>query len=257
MRSSCRWICVLILALSAGCFRPAFQPSGAGLAPNLARQACEEANAKRVPLESLRVLADATISSDSERATFRYVVLSKEPSSFRVDVLPVNGAFTLGLLVSHNGKAFWLNAQEKTYAEDENERRLVAEYLGLRGVSRETAVALMTGTLPPLSCPDVRLYALSGGDRLLVDDRSRVAWRVRDNSAELVSVQVLDESGDSVEMEGAFSAAPSGSVESLRLEVFSPARARVDLSLTKIIRNPKLSDQLFEVKPPQGYSRVD
>ena len=257
MKTSTRLTFLLFMALSTGCFRPAFEPSGVGVASDLARPACEEANAKRSPIESLRVLADATISSDSERASFRYVVLSKEPASFRVDVLPVNGAFTLGLLVSHNGNAIWLDSQEKTYAEDTDERRLVAEYLGLRGVSRETAVALVTGTLPQLSCSDVRLYILRGGDRLFVDDRSHIAWRVRNNSYEVISVQVLDEGGNAVEMEGTFSPAKGGSTESVVLEVFSPARARVDLSLTKMIRNPKLNDQLFEVRVPQGYSRVD
>lgn len=254
----CRHIaCGLTLALLTGCFRPSFEPSGASVDPRLAREACEQVNSTRKPLNSLRVLADATISAKAERASFRYVVLSKEPSSFRVDVLPVNGALTLGLLVSHGGKAVWLDAQEKTYAESDNERALVSEYLGLSGVSRGTAVGLLTGTLPALSCSEVRLYQLPDGDRLFVDDSAKAAWRVRGSTNELVSLQILDDSGDGVVVEGTFPERESGSANVVTLQVFSPARARVDLSLAKVVYNPPLGDQLFEVRPPRDYTRVD
>jgi hypothetical protein len=174
-----------------------------------------------------------------------------------VDVLPVNGALTLGLLVAHQGKAVWLDAQEKTYTESKDEGALVAEYLGLKGVSRKTAVALLTGTLPALSCSSVRLYQLPDGDRLFVDDKARAAWRVKGNSSSPVSLQVLDESGDGVVMEATFAAGQDGSESGVTLEVFSPARARVDLALARVVYDPPLGDQLFEVRPPRDYTRVD
>lgn len=246
-----------LVSLMAGCFRPSFEPEGAAVSPGSSRQLCAELNSKRKPVESVRVLADATISSIAERASFRYVVVSKEPGSFRVDVLPVNGAFTLGLLVSHDGRALWLNSQEQTYSEDRDERRLVAEYLGLRGVSRETAVALMTGSLPMLSCADVTVYEVGGGDKMIVDQKAHVAWRVRGVSTEIVSARVLDPRGDVVEMEASVGAVEGNAPRTLALEIFSPARARVDLSLTKVVLNPPLSERLFEVKPPSNYTLVD
>ena len=253
-----KFFAVVFASMSVvGCFRPSFQPGEMPLPTTTAQEMCADVNKKRTATESLRVLADATISSGSERASFRYVILSREPSSFRVDVLPITGAFTLGLLVSHEGKAVWLNAQEKTYSEGDDEKKLVAEYLGLKGVSRETAVALMTGVVPKLSCPNVRVYHVAGGDRLFVDDRSHVAWRLRANSTEVVSVQILDPGGSAVEVEGEVSNPVGGSARTVVLNVFSPARARVDMSLAKVVHNPTLSDQLFEVRPPRDYSRVD
>ena len=248
---------VAVLSLVAGCFRPSFEPEGAVVPQDSSRRLCAELNTQRNPVESVRVLADATISSMAERASFRYVVVSKEPSSFRVDVLPLNGAFTLGLLVSHDGKALWLNSQERTYSEDRDERRLVAEYLGLRGVSRETAVALMTGLLPKLSCSDITVYEVGNGDKILVDHRAHVAWRVRGASPEIVSARVLDPKGEVVEMEASVGATEGSAPRVLALEIFSPARARVDLSLTKVAINPPLSERLFEVKPPTNYTLVD
>lgn len=247
----------LIVSLLSGCFRPSFEPSGVVVDADASRQACEDINASQKRVTSLRVLADATVFSDSERATFRYVILSKEPSSFRVDVLPVNGALTLGLLVAHQGKAVWLDAQEKTFAESADEGELVAEYLGLKGVSRKTVVALLTGTLPPLSCANVRLYQLPSGDRLFVDDQAKAAWRVKETSATPLSLQVLDDSGDGVVMEATFAGGRDSSENGVTLEVFSPARARVDLDLARVVYDPPLSDQLFQIKPPRDYTRVD
>jgi hypothetical protein len=249
---------VIVSSVSlVGCFRPSFQPGEMALPQPTAREMCVDVNKRRTSTESLRVLADATISSGSDRASFRYVILSREPSSFRVDVLPVNGAFTLGLLVAHEGKAVWLNAQEKTYSEGKDEKKLVAEHLGLRGVSRETAVALMTGVVPQLSCPNVRVYNVTGGDRLFVDDTTHVAWRVRGGSTEIVSVQILDARGSAVEVEGDISSPVGGAPRVVTLTVFSPARARVDMSLTRVVFNPSLGEQLFEVQPPHDYARID
>lgn len=253
-----RAVTVLIaLSVLTGCFRPSFQPEGALVPTSSSQQVCAELNRSRGQVRSVRVLADATISSVAERASFRYVVVSQEPSSFRVDVLPLNGAFTLGLLVSHEGRAMWLNSQERTYSEDRDERRLVAEYLGLRGVSRETVVALMTGVLPKLSCPDVTVYEVANGDRILVDQRARVAWHVAGPSSEIISAQVLDPKGDAVEMEAVVARPQGGAPKTLALEIFAPARAHVDLALTKVVLNPTISERLFEVKPPSHYTLVD
>lgn len=241
----------------AGCFRPSFEPEGAVASADYSQRLCSELNATRQPIESVRVLADATISSVAERASFRYVVVSKEPTSFRVDVLPLNGAFTLGLLVAREGRALWLNSQERTYAEDTDERRLVAEYLGLQGVSRETAVALMTGALPKLSCPDVTVYSIGNGDSIIVDRHAHVAWRVQGTSSEIVSARVLDPHGDAVEMEATVSAPRGDSPRTLALDIFSPGRAHVDLALTKIVINPNLSERLFEVQPPAHYTLTE
>lgn len=256
--SACRGVTVMTLfSLMTGCFRPSFEPEGAVVPQPSSRQLCADLNTKRKPIESVRVLADATISSVAERASFRYVVVSQEPSNFRVDVLPLNGAFTLGLLVAHEGKALWLNSQERTYSEDRDERRLVAEYLGLRGVSRETAVALMTGVLPKLSCPDVTVYEAEDGDKIIVDQRAHVAWRLNGATSEIMSARVLDPKGDVVEMEASVAPSEGKDPRSLALEIFSPGRAHVDLSLTKVVLNPTLSERLFEVTPPANYTLVE
>ena len=101
------------------------------------------------------------------------------------------------------------------------------------------------------------MYEVGNGDKLLVDQRAHVAWRVRGASPEIVSARVLDPKGEVVEMEASVGATEGSAPRVLALEIFSPARARVDLSLTKVVINPPLSERLFEVKPPTNYTLVD
>jgi hypothetical protein len=134
---------------------------------------------------------------------------------------------------------------------------LVAEYLGLRGVSREIAVALMTGVLPKMSCSDVTAFEVGNGDTIIVDQRARVAWRVRAGTSEIVSARILDPKGDVVEMEATIDGPHGSAPKTLALEIFSPARAHVDLALSKVVLNPNLSERLFEVTPPSHYTLVE
>lgn len=246
---------MFVIAMS-GCFRPSFQPSGIAEPDSVAKNVCIQINANRPLITSLRALADATITSSSEAASFRYVVVSQDPASLRVDVLPINAAFTLGLLVAHNGRAVWLNSQDRTYAIDANERVLISEFLGLRGVSRETAIALVSGIVPKLNCSDLRIFKADTNDRLLIDDRAHIAWRVRGESADLIGVQILDAGGSRIEAQAAFKGS-RGVGRVIELEIFSPVRATIEISLAQLIYNPMLNERLFKIEPPSGYSQID
>jgi hypothetical protein len=200
------------------------------------------------------VLADATISHGSENISFRYVVLSKEPSKFRIDVLPLQGAFTLGLLVAREDGAVWMNPQENTFVRASDERSLVGEYLGLPGVSRGTAVALMTGVLPPSVCHDVRLFEMENKDLLFVDDTYHTAWRVEGRTPKVRELQILDSDGTSVDVRARYGAFEGARPAVIDLDVFSPATAEVSLAIKKSVINPQLNEQLFSVEPPAGYT---
>jgi hypothetical protein len=115
----------------------------------------------------------------------------------------------------------------------------------------------MTGVLPKLSCADVTVYEVGNGDKIIVDQRAHVAWRVHGGSAEIVSARVLDPKGEVVEMEAVIAGSNGEAPRSLALEIFSPARAHVDLALSKVVLNPNLSERLFEVTPPSHYTLVE
>lgn len=255
MPSSKRLLSLALLVV-AGCFRPSFEPQGTLLQKSEGISVCQKITSQGERIDSLRILADATITHGSEVVSFRYAVLSKEPSKFRVDVLPPQGAFTLGLIVAGENGAVWMNPQENTFVRARDEASLVGEYLGLPGVSRETAVALLTGVLPPSVCADARLFEMSDRDLLFVNDISHTAWRVEGQSPKIREVQILDSDGTSVDVRATYGEYASGRPSRITLDVFSPATARVSLDIVKSIINPNLNERLFAVEPPAGYSEA-
>ncbi len=245
--------------LLSGCFRPTFRPEGIDVPSSNAHALCQEINLQRSEVKSLRALADTTVVRGSERFSFRYAVVSEEPSKFRVDVLPPagGGAYTLGLLVANDGKVLWLDPQEKRYVWGSSERDLIAKYIGLQGISRRVAVALMTGTVPRLSCDRVTMRLLGNNDVLVVDDESKVAWYLAGRTPRLKGAKVLDADGSSCEMEAALLAQDNERPGEIALQIFSPASARVTMTVTRLVINPTLKPELFAVSPPNDYTSAD
>ncbi len=241
----------------AGCFTPRFSPVGDSRGAEESMQICRDIMTQRKEAASLRVLADATLRRGSEAISFRYAIVHKAPDSFRVDILPPTGAFTLGLFVFHNGRALWLDSHEKTFSEAEGESDLFERFIGLPGITRPVVEGLLYGTVPRFECSKVRAYQQANGDVLLVDSASHVGWRVMQKTPRVREVFVLDTSEDRIAVKGHIEYSTGMVPQRLELEVFSPVEASGELYLTKVVENPKLPDSLFEVALPANYERVD
>jgi hypothetical protein len=218
---------------------------------------CADIMAARTQGSSLRVLADATLRRGSESVSFRYAIVHRAPESFRVDVLPPTGAFTVGLFVFHKGKALWLDSGEKRYIEADGESDLFERFIGLPGITRPVVEGLLYGVIPPLDCARVRVYEQAGGDVLLVDSQSHVGWSLMQRTPRVREVSVLNDSDDKIVVQGRIEYSPEGKPRKLDLSVFDPVTAQGELVLTKVVENPHISDRVFEVSPPSNYERVD
>ncbi len=249
------FLCV-VLSLG-GCFAPRFSPVGDPRGVEEASRICTDIMTQRKEGASLRVLADATLRRGSEAVSFRYAIVHKAPDSFRVDILPPTGAFTLGLFVFHNGKAVWLDSHEKTFSEAEGDSDLFERFIGLPGISRPVVEGLLYGTVPSLECSKVRVYLQENGDVLLLDSASHVGWRVMQRTPRVREVFVLNKSEGRTAVKGRIEYSSGMRPERLELEVFDPVEARGELYLTKFVENPQLSDSLFEVAPPANYERIE
>lgn len=258
-RSASEFALVFSLLVFSGCFRPAFHPEGASVPLVRAAAVCEKLNSQRIGVTSLRALVDATVTRGNEQGSFRYALISDEPAKFRLDVLPPagSGAYTLGLLVSDGGNVIWLDPQEKRFVRGSNEQDLIARHLGLHGVSRQVAIALMTGMVPPIDCAGATIFDLKDGDTLVVDNGAKVAWYLEGKTPQIKAAKFLDEGGSSCAMEVSLSGDSGGEARRLGLQIFSPASARVDLVVTRLIINPRLKPELFAVTPPRDYTSAD
>lgn len=246
-----------IVMLLSGCFAPAFSPGGLEQSGQGGADTCAKIISARTELVSLRVLADATLRRGSEAVSFRYAIAHKAPDSFRVDILPPTGAFTVGLFVFHEGRAVWLDSTERRYIEVSGESDLFERFIGLPGITRPVVEGLLLGVVPPLDCSQARVYEQDGGDVLLVDTESHVAWRVIDGTPKVREVSILNQSERSVAVRGEIERAADGKPMRLLLSVFDPVEAQGELTLTKVVENPVISERLFEITPPPNYERVD
>jgi hypothetical protein len=191
------------------------------------------------------------VTSDNESFSFRYAVASKQPDSLRVDLLPTEGAYTLGLLVVRNSQSLVIDSQSKTYSSGCEVNAVFEKFFSLQGVTPALIQALVTGRLSGVRCESVRAYR-QGVDRLLlVDEATRHAWDIDERSGRVKQVTLLDGSQSHIQARATRSYAPED--ERVSVEIHRPVTASAVMKVRKFTVNPDISDSLFQIVPPSGY----
>jgi hypothetical protein len=204
---------------------------------------------------SLRSLVEATLHpSLSESVSFRYAIASKEPDRLRIDVLPLEGAYTLGMIVVRPEGATVVDTNERTFSEASDADDLLQRFLGLQGVTPAVVKALLTRELPPLDCDDVAAYGPVDGAYTLVDSRHHVAWSIQDGSSRIQAVELLDFSNEKVEAQAALQGNADGAPE-INFSIYVPTRAKAQMIVRKLSLQKEIPDALFDVAIPSGYRR--
>jgi hypothetical protein len=172
-----------------------------------------------------------------------------------VDVLPTEGAFTLGLLVAQGQDVLLIDSQTKRYSKGCRSNDLFKRFFGLEGVTPDVVRALILGHVPVLQCEKVTAYRGERDSLLLVDSSSRYVWEVEESSSKVRSVELLDSSMQRVYLRALRGYAPE--LGSIHIEIFSPANATADMVVRKLVYDPKLMTDPFSVQIPVGYSKED
>lgn len=246
---------LMLCASVLGCARlPTFHPVGESVMENDARAICRSLVARRQPIRSARALVHATIRAGGDVASIRYAIVAKEPGRIRIDLLPLEGAYTLGLLVVTRDEATLIDATNQTFARESDAERLTEEFVGLPGLTPEVVLALVTGQLPPLSCQSAEVYRGSDGTIMVRDGESRIVWEVLSGSNTIKSAHILNQSRQRVEALARIQMGDSG-FPSVDFSVFSPATASAEMLVRKLTINKDIPDDLFNVAVPSGYSR--
>jgi hypothetical protein len=233
---------------------PMFKPTGVASA---GIEACQRIVAGRTELSSIRALIEATLHpSRSESVSFRYGVVSKEPGRLRIDVLPLEGAYTLGMIVVRPGGATVIDTQQQIYSEATDADDLLQRFLGLRGLTPSVVQALVTRQVPKLRCEEVAVYSSENSTYTLVDRRHHVAWEIDDTSGLVQAVQLLDVDNERVEARAEIRATPQQSPE-IHLAVFVPVSTSADMVVRKLSLNSPVTDELFDIPIPRGYRREE
>lgn len=238
-------------ALLAGCFRvPAFNPSGAVQDHGTSQLLCEQAMGRGAGDQTFRALLEATLkTSDEEAYSFRYAIVGRPPTDMRVDILPREGAFTLGLMTVHAGHAVMLDTQTKTYRIGCDPSRLFERFFGLQGVSLELVRALIQGRVVGLECRAAQVYRTQEGRIVIVDTARHYAWEIDESTHALVAVDLLDESLAKVYVHAERQYSP----DVIHMSVFKPISASAEMIIKKLAYNPTFSVDPFVVTVPSEY----
>jgi outer membrane lipoprotein-sorting protein len=254
----CGRVCMGLVATAVmlvGCATaPTFKPSGVASA---GIEACQQVVAGRTELSSLRALIEATLHpSRTESVSFRYGVVSKQPGLLRIDVLPLEGAYTLGMIVVRPEGATVIDTQEQKYSEATEADDLLQRFLGLRGLTPSVIQALVTRQVPKLRCEEVAVYRAANTTYTFVDTRHHVAWEIDATSRLIEAVQLLDVDNERVEARAEIAVTAQQNPE-IRFSVYVPISTSAEMVVRKLSLNPPVSDQLFNVQVPRGYQRDD
>lgn len=253
---SCRIIqsiSLLLFLVMSGCFnlpKYSYPEDALVLADSPAR--CRELQSPDSELQSMRALVDVTFEYKDEAAHFRYAIIARQPDSFRVDILPDGGAFTLGMLVTSAGITTILDAQEKSYVRGRDESALIERFLSIPGFSRDIVIGMVAGLLPKLSCDNVTVRARPGGEYLLEDQLNSVVWHFDTLTRSVRGVTGVTEDGKSVRYE-VRRIGDDAQQTSISLHVHDPVDANAMMELRKLTLNGRIGDELFRVTIPGGY----
>lgn len=78
---------------------------------------------------------------------FRYAVVFEQPQRLRVEILPNQGFYSLGLFVAEQQNALFIDPSEKKVAISNNPRKLLRRYFALPFAPEEIAL-ILTGRVP-------------------------------------------------------------------------------------------------------------
>lgn len=252
------WLCrslfvVWTVSFLTGCFslpRVEFPSDALPLANSEAR--CETLTSPDQELQSLRALLDVTLRYGDEVGSLRYAVIARQPDSFRVDLLPDSGAFTLGMLVTNAGVTTILDAQEKSFIRGRDEAALIDTFLRIPGFSRDVVIGIVSGVLPKQLCDRVTIRTRPNGEYLIEDNARSVVWHFDSLTRTVSGVTGVTGEG-SLMRYYAERSNYEGDLPSISLRLYDPVEATVRMDVRKLVINPKLGDQLFRVTIPGGY----
>lgn len=232
---------------------PAFSPQGVMLGQQSSTSACEALPSfTRDGPQSFRALLDTSlVTPNDEVFSFRYAVASKQPERLRVDLLPVEGAYTLGLLVVRGAEALVLDSQSKRYSSGCEAKAVFEKFFSLRGVTPDVVQGLLVGRIAGVQCAAAQVYRQSSSRLLLVDTIARQAWEVDEASGVVQSVTLLDDSLEHVQVRATRSYPPQQ--DKIHVEIYRPVTASATMKVRRLTINPAISDQLFQVAVPHGY----
>lgn len=225
---------LLGIGFGAGCARPGYVGPFKPVGVELTRDAASKILAPfgDAAVGSYRALYRVRLISRGKSSSLRYGLAFKEPNKFRLDVLPLNGAYALASLIDTGSQVIY-REQGRPREIFSDSRAAILKYFALPLSSSEAAAVLSRRIPGPAS--GYRCYA--GPDTVCVDaDSAKLAFF--DSRGGLASLQIRSKDLEQVRLQASFSGGG--------LEILLP-RESLKAELVEIQRkaDPNIPSELF------------
>lgn len=199
---------------------------------------------------TIRGLLRASVTRNDERYRYRYAFAFKRPDNLRLDVLPLNSAYPLGIFVASTENQVLLEVPKKKAVKSRGYGNLLEQVTGLPLPGKDFPWLLL-GLFPPTT--DFELYRDDTGLILLSDNRRYMATyagaplrmqllEIRDPFQEQLHAVIRYEYVDEkAEFPGKL------------IMTFPQHSAEGEIRYTSFDINVALAESLFEIDIPKDY----
>lgn len=255
--------CTLLCSMLSGCApqrRDApWLPDEVAVAP--AEQAVfqERVVAQSREVASFRGLFKTSARRGEGASSFRQAIVFEQPDSVRIEALPPQGAVTLHLLVSHEGRVTVVIPGERRAIRGRSSTALFRQYLDLPFREAEL-MALISGRVERATF-EAQSEVRCGKDLCAVRRTDgRYVWRFERQSGRLISVSIRDplKLSERVRVHyGGYHEFDGVTVpKQLTLEL-PQDRVVIAMDAVMVRVNQPIQSALFEVAVPSDYSVVE
>ena len=251
-----RGLFIALVLFSSGCFttmQPPVRPRGEILVGEERAAFLKELRDRRAKVKSARALLRAMVKQNEERYRYRYALAFTDPDFLRLDVLPLNNAFPLGVFAATEKRQVLLQVPEKKAIVSESYTNLLERVTGLP-LPEKDFPWLVLGILPvtdeyDLTREDGKLVFLSKNKRyravMTEPDLQMTSLEIRDPFQEQLHAQITYEYGTD-----------AGAMPRKLLLSFPRYEAEGNIRITSLTMNPELQESLFELLIPEDYSVI-
>jgi len=249
--------------LLSGCFHPPlFKPQGIPIQPAESASLCQKIQERQEGIQTVRMLANVVIKQGDDVDRVRYVIVYRAPNSLHLEVLPVQGAYALALVVQNGESVTALDTVNTRVWHGSDLGQVLGQVMPALPIGFNEIVALIKGSLPNGACRldnrMIQFYQDQNTFSVLLP-RAGSLWQLRRSDLLLTAFNVSDKYSENVVMEGEIKAfsETGGFLLPGEVHLTSPlVSTEADLTVTRVRVNEELGDQLFTVQVPGDYTEV-
>ena len=219
-------------------------------------------NAKQI--KNAKALYRTTVSYDGSRSSFRYSLLCA-PESMRLEMLPLNSAYALSIVIVRDGKALLLDTQERSARFAVSAQELLKRNIGFPLGIEELCAHLLgrpsQRELQEISDADIGMTTLSDSAAGLVTELVIVRphnhkLSISSASGLLSAMEVYSEFTGKLDLSATFGAVKSFESVQVPTQVsfsLSSVGASVSMQLVAFGSGKALDQARFNLEIPAGY----